>query len=171
MSSNLFNSMIYSYLLTLGEFNTDSFASGQALWLWAFFVFSTFILQITFLNMLIAIMSDTFDKVMETRLESGLRAKIEMLADFRIILKLLRIDLSAQYVLVITPPEEMQDEENWQGKLSTVKTFIKRETDELMQQQRISFFKIEDDLKELLNLKQIVDTVKKNVDKKVETVN
>ena len=46
------------------------------------FIVSTIFTQVIFLNMLIAIMSDTFDRVTEVREQSGLREKIDILADF-----------------------------------------------------------------------------------------
>ena len=52
------------YMLMLGEFNMDGFRYHENRGIcYLIFLFSTFITQITFLNMLIAIMSDTFDKV------------------------------------------------------------------------------------------------------------
>ena len=64
------NSLIYSYKLSLGDFDTENFAeAGDRSLLWVLFVLGTLILQITLLNMLIAIMGDTFDEVMETKLE------------------------------------------------------------------------------------------------------
>ena len=64
------NSLIYSYKLSLGDFDTENYAeAGDRSLLWVLFVLGTLILQITLLNMLIAIMGDTFDEVMETKLE------------------------------------------------------------------------------------------------------
>ena len=112
----IINSLIYTYKLGLGEFDTDMYQSDKnnSVLLWTFFLSATLIVQITILNMLIAIMGDTFDRVMETKLESALKEKIDILADFRIILKLLKIDFKSQYVLIITPAEELQEEsEQW----------------------------------------------------------
>lgn len=54
------------YLLSLGEFATDNFEGKQKdVMAWFIFFASTFITQITFLNMLIAVMSDTYDQVKE----------------------------------------------------------------------------------------------------------
>ena len=54
------------YLLSLGEFATDNFEGKQQdMMAWFIFFASTFITQITFLNMLIAVMSDTYDQVKE----------------------------------------------------------------------------------------------------------
>jgi hypothetical protein len=64
------------YLLTLGEFVADdaSFYKGknpsQKVWLWIFFVLATVLLLVHFLNMLIAIMSETLAKNNERKIES-----------------------------------------------------------------------------------------------------
>ena len=68
------NSILNQYLLALGEFNMDAFSengAGDKLpnspLVWALFIGATFITQITILNMLIAIMGDTFGKVSEMK--------------------------------------------------------------------------------------------------------
>lgn len=64
--NNIIQSLLFSYMLSLGEFKYDEFGSAQySSFLWLFFLLSTMILQITILNMIIAIMGDTFDQVME----------------------------------------------------------------------------------------------------------
>ena len=60
---NFVNSVIFSYKLVLGEFDTEGFDGNHAVVLWLIFFGATFLLQITFLNMLIAIMQDTFTDV------------------------------------------------------------------------------------------------------------
>ena len=53
--------------MALGNDNTDGFQfGGLDTLVWILFILSTFIAQVTFLNMLIAVMSDTFDKVKES---------------------------------------------------------------------------------------------------------
>ena len=44
--------------------------------------------------MLIAIMGDTFDRVMDTKLESGLNEKVSMLSDFVPVIKMFNIRLN-----------------------------------------------------------------------------
>ena len=46
------------------------------------FIVATFLTQITILNMLIAIMGDTFGKVTEIKEQAGLKEKINILADY-----------------------------------------------------------------------------------------
>ena len=53
-------------MLALGDFGLDNFGSHpQAILAYLFFIAATFISQLTMLNMLIAIMGDSFDKVIE----------------------------------------------------------------------------------------------------------
>ena len=61
---SILDSTLNQYLLILGEFNMEGFENHVNLAIcYLIFVLSTFITQITFLNMLIAIMGDTFDRV------------------------------------------------------------------------------------------------------------
>ena len=57
------NTMMHMYLLSLGEFDFDGFGNRgklSNLLMWTIFVLGTFLLQITFMNMLIAIMGNVF---------------------------------------------------------------------------------------------------------------
>ena len=58
------------YLLSLGEFGVDDFGKRGVLsntLMWVIFLFGTFLLQITFMNMLIAIMGEVFNAVTERK--------------------------------------------------------------------------------------------------------
>jgi uncharacterized membrane protein len=58
--------LIYSYLLGLGEFGYDQFdGSTNVALIWGVFIFATIFSLIILLNMLIAIMGETFSKVQE----------------------------------------------------------------------------------------------------------
>ena len=64
----IIDSTINQYLLILGEFNMDGFENNYNLAIcYGVFIVSTFLSQITLLNMLIAIMGDTYDRVQEKR--------------------------------------------------------------------------------------------------------
>ena len=79
----IFNAVMNQYMLSLGEFNTENFSNeGGDYIVWLVFIASTFVTQITFLNMLIAIMGDTFDKATEVKEQSALKEKIDILADY-----------------------------------------------------------------------------------------
>lgn len=56
----------YVYLQSLGELGFDGYDSSYSpSFYWAFFFASSLFLQITLLNLLIAIMGDTFDRIQE----------------------------------------------------------------------------------------------------------
>lgn len=61
-----FRAFLYAYQLSLGEFNTDEFNSQDVVYLDIMWFLNTLITLVVFLNLLIAIMGDTFDNVMET---------------------------------------------------------------------------------------------------------
>ena len=60
---NLAYAMLYSYLLSIGEFGTDNFAIFGETAAWFFFILSTLIVLIVMLNLLISIVSETFARV------------------------------------------------------------------------------------------------------------
>ena len=78
------NTLFNQYLLALGEFGMDNFKEGSPnlVIVISLFIVATFLTQITILNMLIAIMGDTFGKVTEIKEQAGLKEKINILADF-----------------------------------------------------------------------------------------
>ena len=59
------NSFLTAYFICIGLFDVGSFNKGtDALYIWIMFILATFINLLVFMNMLIAIMSKTFDDVM-----------------------------------------------------------------------------------------------------------
>jgi len=79
----LLNLLFNQYLLSLGEFGTDNFGvHPNAVLVYCFFFAATFISQLTMLNMLIAIMADSFDKVFENRAINSIKMKIDFASDF-----------------------------------------------------------------------------------------
>ena len=73
------------YMLALGEFDIENFGLNRKdPVVWVLFLLSTFISQILFLNMLIAVMADTFEKQRELQSQSALNEKIKLLADYAV---------------------------------------------------------------------------------------
>ena len=130
----------------LGEFNTDGFSMHpDTAELYILFVFTTFITQVTFLNMLIAIMGDTFDKVIDNRPTYSLKNKLMLMADMQSIIAQETDATTADsnvFLYVIQPSsqneEEVVDEEGqWRGKVYYIQNLIKQKFDksnELVQQ-------------------------------------
>jgi hypothetical protein len=61
---HLTNSLIQTYFILLGEFSYDIFSTGPNITsCWMMFIFATFFNCVVFMNMLVAIMGQTFSEV------------------------------------------------------------------------------------------------------------
>ena len=116
----------------LGEFHMDGFKHhANAALLYVFFISTTFVSQITFLNMLIAIMGDTFDRVIDQRPTYSLKNKLMLMAAMKSMIRSRRLeDESKVFIYVIQPAnrneDEMNEDENgWRGKLFYIQSFIR----------------------------------------------
>lgn len=93
--------------------------------LFGYFLLATLISQIVMMNTLIAILSNSFDRVMERKTHSHhtIKARTEMYAEFMYQIKLqgdfFNKFMSAPYVYVIRPAVEDDDEE-WEGAVSLI---------------------------------------------------
>ena len=76
----LFDAILNQYLMLLGEFHMDGFKEHSDIVLcYTIFLAATFIGQIMFLNMLIAIMSDSYELAMDKRPTHSLKNKMDIM--------------------------------------------------------------------------------------------
>lgn len=76
--------MIYTYRLAMGDFQLDFFddLGGADYFLsWFLFIFGSLFLVIVLLNLLIAIMGDTFSRVLESITNLTVREKVMLVAE------------------------------------------------------------------------------------------
>ena len=84
----LLDSMMNQWNLMLGAAETETFENHPfSILCFVLFLIATIITHITFLNMLIAIMSDTFDRVIDLRPTLSLKNQIMILAAMRSIIR------------------------------------------------------------------------------------
>ena len=106
-----------------------------------FFTLATFFTQITFLNMLIAIMGDTFGRVIENKANFGLQTKLQIMGDYTAVIDK-NNSLKARccrgkqeddddqdkfnYLFVVKPKSDGDDEAAaaWEGGLGLIKKSI-----------------------------------------------
>jgi len=70
-------------MLSLGEFTIDAYDDEPQVYLcYMLFLLATFFTQITFLNMLIALMGDTYGKVMESQETYQLLTQRQIMGDY-----------------------------------------------------------------------------------------
>ena len=67
------------------------------------FLLASFIITVVFMNMLIAIMGETFGQVLETSVESGIREQVVLIADHSWLLNLKSIFKGKRYIIRVTP--------------------------------------------------------------------
>ena len=117
-------------MLGLGDFRMDGFEHHPE-WavVWVFFLAATFFTQVVFLNMLIALMGDTFAKVMEQKEQFGLQTKLQIMSDYTALVLDSQQDQDPEcYMFVITQKTEGTDDPNaaWEGNLSVIKKIIEK---------------------------------------------
>ena len=140
--SFIIDSILNIYLLILGEFHMGGFETHiHPALCFSLFIITTFIMQITFLNMLIAIMGDTFDRVIEQRPTFSLKNKLMILASMENIIRTNEtVDDSKVFLYVIQPVTSVENEggadgdENWRGKVFYTHSLIKAKADELTEE-------------------------------------
>lgn len=98
--------MITVYFIMVGEFFTDNFNYGpNRFLLWPLFICCNFILSVIFMNMLIAIMGQTYEEVSATKLQSELEQKIALISDYFDLVNLQKVFRDKKYVIHCTPAQ------------------------------------------------------------------
>jgi hypothetical protein len=84
----------------LGAFDSGLYTKGPGRYRAMFmFVVATFFIQVVFMNMLIAIMGDTFAQVLEKSVESGIKEQVALIADHDWLLNLTEIFKGKKYII------------------------------------------------------------------------
>ena len=125
------------YMLSLGEFALDGFEKHpQSFLCHFFFILATIFTQLIIFNMMIAIMGDTFGKIMESRDIYALKTKLSSMSKYCNVISTGREeqDYSNYLFIVRRKPDEgssMQDPESWSGSLTFLTKVVKSETSNL----------------------------------------
>mgnify|MGYP003945086551 CR=1 FL=1 len=97
--------LISIYMLgALGDFDNEIYRTGyDAYPAMAMFILATFIIQVVFMNMLIAIMGETFGTVTEESEESGLSEQVTIIADHAWLIDLKKVFKNQKYIIRVKP--------------------------------------------------------------------
>ena len=181
-----FDMLVNQYLLSLGEFNFENFADQpNSAMCFGFFIAATFITQILMLNMLIAIMGDTFERVIENRDVNATKTKLELMCDLVSTLQqTTKPGEEKKYFMFIVQPDDGQvdDEDDWEGSVNKITRLtsenIVTECDKLQKQSA----KLHDSFDEFVkkdmaqdkhmraHVNKLVKSIKKEVFHKVNTL-
>jgi hypothetical protein len=130
------DSIYNQYMMSLGEFTMDGFGDHPEMIIcYLFFLTATFVTQLTFLNMLIAIMGDTFGRVIENKNQYGLQTKLSIMGDYTAVINRNKVaDKSRQdhYLFVVKPRSDGTGEDGaWEGGLGLIKKSVDRSLNNL----------------------------------------
>jgi len=84
-------------------------------------------------NTLIAILGDTFSRIMEKRVHHAIKAKTEMYADYMYWVRLIdgfNSFTKCKYIYVIRPVDD-EEEQEWEGAVTTIRKRIDHLRDNL----------------------------------------
>jgi hypothetical protein len=127
------DALYVQWLLGLGDFEmlvaTDE---GEELFqpvrvlMWILFLLATLISQVIMFNTLIAILGDTFSRIMEMRVHHAMKAKTEMYSDYMYWVRAINgfnKFTNSKYIYVVRPVDD-EEEQEWQGVVTTIRRRI-----------------------------------------------
>ena len=120
-----FRAFLYSYNIAMGEFNTDSFEDvDDEHLLYTLWFMNTMITLIIFLNLLIAIMGDTFDRVQETAENNKLKELASIMIENELLINRKSLFGDSKYIIVIQEERAEESIESWEGRLQHLKKYM-----------------------------------------------
>ena len=112
----------YSYLTGLGELETDNFDNFYGGFIaYIIWFISTLITLFILLNMLIAIMGDTFSKLQESSESSAIQELVNIMTENEVLINRRLIFGNNKYIFSITHESGEKHEEDWEGNLNYIK--------------------------------------------------
>ena len=95
--------MIHAYLMGLGDFNRDTYSSKDAKVIWIMFIMATLIVALIFMNLLIAIMGESFSRINGIMQQSTQKELCSIMEDHIWLQKIDELFESKRYILWLTP--------------------------------------------------------------------
>lgn len=129
VGNTFFNAFIYTYRLTLGDFQLDAFADFEQafpfeyFFLWIIFISGSLFLVIVLLNLLIAIMGSTFERISEGLADLSIREKALLVSENESLFSREQLFKKSQYLVIISEKTiEASNEDSVEGKIAALKT-------------------------------------------------
>lgn len=149
------------YFLSLGEFNFGNFQGNeQAIFCYVLFIGATFFTQITMLNMLIAIMGDSFERVIQNAAVNGTKIKLKFLKDMAgTVGQRSKYDDDKIFMFVVKPDDADNAVDDWEGSVKMITKLLSNGFDTLNKQIKVKNDKLQDTIEESMNKDQASDLV------------
>ena len=104
-----------------GDFAVDEFG----VWEWIMFLFSSILITLVLLNLLIAIISDTYDRVQEQLLPADYMERAQLLLEVERLL-IMKRDQGIPRYLFLVKQKQLEEDENfdWEGRIRSLKNYM-----------------------------------------------
>jgi len=107
----ILDSVIAIYQFALGDFHYSGFMGSQYdVLLWGFFILCTFLMIIVFMNMIIAIMGNTFGNVMDAQYENAMNENIGLIYDHIWLIDLKEEFKDVKYIIRVFPDTNLSND-------------------------------------------------------------
>lgn len=163
------DALIHSYLTGLGDFNKDNYSAEDGPSVWVMFILATVIVQLIFLNLLIAIMGESFARINAIIQQSTLKEMCGIMLDHIWLQKVEEIFADKRYILWLTPDTSTSGGTVVERQLAQLKELIKSNADS--QEARIlrAIGEVKEDVSNLsLNVEEISVKQEKQIMKRSE---
>jgi hypothetical protein len=116
------SSCIQQFLLGLGTVPTENIANNKFRSLiWIYFIAAVIVTNVAFFNILIAIVSDSYERIMESKERSDLMQQVEITTEFIDFIWFNKELTSNNYLYFIEPVEDDEKIQDWDGGLKAIK--------------------------------------------------
>ena len=95
--------MIHAYLTGLGGFNKDNYSEYNSRSVWIMLILATIIVQLMLMNLLIAIMGESFSRITAIMQQSTLKELCAIMQDHIWLQKIDELFESKRYIMWLTP--------------------------------------------------------------------
>jgi hypothetical protein len=123
------DALIHAYLTGLGDFNKDNYSEGNSIVVWIFFLSATVLVQLVFMNMLIAIMGESFGRITAIQEQSTLKELCVMMDDHIWLIKIGQVFASKRYILWLTPGSSKTSGTLVERQISQLRGYIEDRSD------------------------------------------
>ena len=141
---------MYTYQQALGELGSDNYDDSYAPSVfWLIFLMSSMFLQIILLNLLIAIMGDTFDRVLEVSREAQTKEICFFINEYDFLVDEREIIESRAIFQARLEDDEDDGADNWDGRVGVLKVFFKKQITAIKDEVKEKINRVSKNIKEL----------------------
>ena len=122
--------IFYAYQIALGDFATDEFGQFNLWLVWILFLLSTLFVVIIMFNLLVAIVGDTFERVL-SHCENSMYMEIaSLMVDNEHLISGKDAEKynqeNGKYLIVVKPDLEDSGDDQWEGRMAAIKKTIQK---------------------------------------------